>query len=85
WKSRVAGASEASFTVNYTLDTTMTSGFFSALEVATTGTFTLSTNGTYSPQYEAAAVIESHNHTVPVEGIVSGTVVFGVNGSLTIT
>jgi len=84
WKDRVAGASEASFTINYTLDTTMTAGNYNALLPQTTGTFTLSTNGTYSPTYSAAAVIESHNQSIPVEGIVTGTIVFGVNGSLTI-
>jgi len=83
WKSRVAGANEASFTLNYTLDT-------AGSEVAdfvpgTTGTFTLSTNGTWPPTYSAAAVVESSNQSIPVEGISSGTVTFGVNGVLTIT
>ena len=84
WKSRAAGANEASFTMNYTLDTTSTGTFYNALLPRTTGTFTLSTNGTYSPTYSAAALIESHNQSVPVEGIVTGTVVIGVNGTLTI-
>lgn len=84
WKSRAAGANEASFTINYTLDTTNTATFYNAVLPRTTGTFTLSTNGTYSPTYSAAAVIESHNQSVPVEGIVTGTIVVGVNGTLTI-
>jgi hypothetical protein len=84
WKSRVAGANEASFTINYTLDSASTAAFFNALLPRTTGTFTLSTNGTYSPTYSAVAVIESHNMSDPVEGIVTGTIMIGVNGSLTI-
>jgi hypothetical protein len=84
WKARAAGANEASFTINYTLDTTNTASYYSALLPRTTGTFTLSTNGTYSPTYSCAAVIESHNQSVPVEGIVTGTVVIGVNETLTI-
>ena len=84
WKSRVAGASEASFTINYTMDTTSTAGYYNALVPRTTGTFTLSTNGTYAPTFSAAAVVESHNISDPVEGIASGTIVIGVNGAMTI-
>jgi len=84
YKSRVAGASEAMFTINYTLATTATGTYYAATAPRTTGTFTLSTNGTYSPNFSAAAVIESHNMSVPVEGIVTGTIVFGVNGALTV-
>ena len=83
YKSRVAGATEGSFTINYTFDD---SGFteLSAITPATTGTFTLSTNGTEGPTYSCAAVVESNNQSFPVEGIVSGVAVIGVNGLLTI-
>lgn len=83
WKSRVAGASEASFTVNYTFDSASASEL-SSVTPGTTGTFTLSTNGTWSPTFDAATVVESNNMSVPVEGIVTGTAVIGVNGTLTI-
>ncbi len=83
WKSRVAGANEASFTVNYTMDSTNTTLIDDILP-GTTGTFTLSTNGTYYPTFEATAVVESNNVSNPVEGIVTGTAVIGVNGALTI-
>lgn len=84
WKSRVGGASEASFTLNYTLDSTDTAGFYNDTAPGTTGTFTLSTNGTYAPTYSAAAIVESNNQSVPVEGISTGTIVVGVNGAMTI-
>ena len=84
WKSRVGGANEANFTLNYTLDSTATAAFYNDLLPGTTGTFTLSTNGTYVPTYSAAAIVESNNISVPVEGISSGTITIGVNGSLTI-
>ena len=84
WKSRVGGASEASFTLNYTLDDTATSDFYNDTAPGTTGTFTLSTNNTLSPTYSAAAIVESNNQSIPVEGISSGTIVIGVNGAMTI-
>lgn len=83
WKTRVAGANEASFTINYTMDTTATTLIDDILP-GTTGTFTLSTNGTYYPTFSAAAVVESNNISNPVEGIVTGTATIGVNGAMTI-
>jgi len=83
FKDRVVGASEGSFTINYTMDTTSTTDVVSFLP-GTTGTFTCSTSGTYGPTYSAATVIESNNQSYPVEGISTGTAVLGVNGLLTV-
>lgn len=83
WKSRATGANDATFTVNYMLDTSQNE--IDNMEPGTTGTFTLSTNTTVGPQFEAASVVESHRISTPTEGYAVGTVVFGVDGALTIS
>lgn len=83
YKSRAAGTNDATFTVNYMLDTSQNE--IDTMVPGTTGTFTLSTNGTTGSQYSASTIVESHRQSIPVEGYAAGTVVFGVNGALTIT
>lgn len=83
WKSRATGANDATFTINYMLDTSANE--LDTMQPGTTGTFTLSTNTSVGPQFEAASVVESHRISTPTEGYAVGTVVFGVDGSLTIT
>lgn len=83
WKSRVAGSSDATFTVNYMNDSAANDETDN-MQPGVTGTFTMSTNTTTGPQYTAAVVVESHRSSVPVEGFVVGTIVFGVDASLTI-
>lgn len=84
WKSRVTGASDATVTVNYMFDTTGHQYLTGALPT-TTGTFTLTTNGTTGPVLVMASVVESHRISSPTEGFVVGTMVLGVDASLTLT
>lgn len=83
YKARVVGGTDASFTINFLADTTGTE--YSALEPGTTGTFTASLNTTNWAQYSGAGIVESMSVSSPVEGFVTGTVVVGIDGALTIT
>jgi hypothetical protein len=83
YKVRAIGPIDASFTVNYLADTTGSED--TALRPGTSGTFTASLNGTAWGQYStASAYIESHTVSAPVDGFVTGTVVIGVDGALTV-
>lgn len=86
YKVRAVGATDATFTLSFLVDTTTHAAELAAIDPGTTGAFTCSTNGTLGPQYSAAAAYsESLSLSVPVEGFVSGSVVIGVDGALTIT
>ncbi len=82
YKSRAVGPVDATIVVNYLADDGGSE--HTDFRPGTSGTFTASINGTYSPSYEAAAIIESHAQPAPVEGFVNGTVTFGVDGALTV-
>jgi hypothetical protein len=85
YKVRAVGATDASFTLSFLLDTTTHAAEMAQLQPGTTGAFTCSTNGTLGPTFSAAAAYsESLNVSVPVEGFVSGTAVIGVDGALVI-
>lgn len=82
YKARVVGPIDASFTINYLADTTGNEA--KDFRPGTTGTFTCSlSTGTYN-QFSGAGIIESHSMSAPVEGFVTGTVVIGINGALTV-
>ena len=83
YKVRVVGSIDATFTINYLADTAGSEQ--TDHRPGTSGTFTCSLNATDSAQYSAAALVESHNVSAPVDGIVTGTVVVGVNGELTVS
>lgn len=83
YKARVVGLTDATFTLNYLFDTGGKTELTN-LEPGTTGTFTMSTNGTFGPTFSGAAIVESHSVTSPVEGFVGGTVTIGIDGALTI-
>lgn len=83
YQVRVVGPTNATFTINFLMDdggNTEVTG----LEPGTSGTFTLSTNGTTGPQYTCAGIVESSTLSVPADGIVSGTVTVGADGGVTI-
>lgn len=82
YKSKIVGPIDATFTINYVADSAGTED--TAHRPGTTGTFTCSLDGTSGTQYTAAGNIESHSVSAPVEGFVTGTVVIGVNGELTV-
>jgi hypothetical protein len=84
WKSRVTGASDATVTLNYMFDTTGHAELTASLP-GVTGTFTLTTNGTYGPVVVMAAVVESHRMSSPTDGFVVGTLTLGVDASLTVS
>lgn len=83
YKSRVVGSTDATFTISYLADTTGSED--TALVPGSTGTFTASLNATAWGQCSGAGIIESHSISAPVEGFVTGTVVVGIDGALTIT
>jgi hypothetical protein len=83
YKARVVGTTDATFTINYIADTTDST--YSDLTPGTTGTFTASLNATAWAQYSGSGIIESLSHSAPVDGFVTGTVVIGIDGALTVT
>ena len=83
YKSRAVGTIDATITVNYIADTAGSEQ--TDHRPGTSGTFTCSLNATASAQYSGAAIIESHNVSAPVEGFVTGTVVIGIDGALTVS
>lgn len=83
YKSRAVGTIDANFTINYLADTAGSE--HSDFRPGTSGTFTCSLNATAAAQYTAASYVESHTVSSPVEGFVTGTVVVGVDGELTIS
>ena len=86
YKSRAIGLTDASFTLNFLLDTLTNGAELAIMEPGTTGTFSVSSNGTWGPSYQATdAYSESLNISLPVEGYVSGTCVIGIDGAMTIS
>lgn len=83
YKARAVGPIDAMFTINYLADNAGTE--HTDHRPGTTGTFTASFNGTYGPDFVGAAIIESHSQSAPVEGFVTGTVVIGIDGELTVS
>jgi len=84
YKVRAVGLTDAQFTLTMMLDDATADTVLPALAPGTTGAFTASVNGTYSPMYDASSTyIESLNVSAPVEGFVSATAVVGVDGALT--
>lgn len=83
YKSRVVGTTDASFTINFLVDSAGTEK--TVLVPGTTGTFTCSTNTTVGPQFSGAGIVESRSFSVPVDGFVTGTCVIGIDGALTVT
>ena len=83
YKSRVVGTTDASFVINFLMDTTGSES--SNLAPGTTGTFTASTNGTWPPTFSGAGIVESLSISSPVDGFVTGTATIGIEGQLTET
>lgn len=83
YKVRAVGPIDATITVNFLADTAGSE--YTSFRPGTSGTFTASINGTYSPQYEAACIVESLGQPSPVGGFVSGSVSFVVDGALTVS
>ena len=82
YKVRVVGTTDATITINYLADDGGSEQ--SDFRPGTSGTFSVSMNGTYGPDYSGTGIIESHNVSAPVEGFVTGTVVIGIDGALTV-
>jgi hypothetical protein len=86
YKSRAVGNIDASFTLNFLLDTTTQATELAAIDPGTTGAFSMSANGTWGPSYQATnAYSENLNLSIPVEGFVGGSVTIGIDGEMTIT
>lgn len=86
YKSRAVGNIDAAFTLNFLLDTDTHAAELAAINPGTTGAFSLSTNGTMGPQYQATtAYAENLSLSIPVEGFVGGSVTIGIDGEMTIS
>ncbi len=86
YKSRAVGLTDAAFTLNFMLDTTTQAAELAALDPGETGVFSMSSNGTWGPSYQAtSAYAENLNISLPVEGFVSGTVTIGIDGAMTVS
>lgn len=85
YKEKVIGPRDFSASINYMADTTNT--LLTGVPESTTGSFTLSTNGTSTgyPQFAVEVVVVGHSQSLPVEGVVGGVISVEGNGPLTVT
>jgi hypothetical protein len=83
YKARAIGTIDAKFTLNFLSDTATEEHV--NFRPGTSGTFTASLNGTWGPSFSGAGQIESISISSPVEGFVTGTLVVGIDGALTVS